>query len=438
MNDIPHSPEAEAGALGCVLLDGSLAPSLRSEWFHDIRHKALAGCLLAMAGGGSPIDVATTAAALTKAGRAEDAGGLVYLAELPDKAPSAGNFAHWRAILDEFTCRRKIISTCAMHLERARASDIEPADLVDAFERDALSVRRNRAGAEPSMREILLGVIEDMEAVRDGKRKIGLPSGFPDVDALTKGFRPGSLNIVAARPACGKTSLALCIALHAAIDLHVPAAFLSCEMTVRELGFRMLGIRSRLPISLIEEGRFNPRDQDRLSLATAKIASAPLTVREVPGLTAPQLIATARRLKQASGIGLLMVDYLQLLRSGQKGRSRYEDCTEVSATCKRIAIELGIPLIVLAQLNRDSERNDRPPRMSDLRDSGAIEQDADFIGIIDPQRSETDAPDTPVVCRLAIAKNRHGPAGSVRLLFEPKYCAFTSLAPERATLREAA
>ena len=421
----PHSIEAERGILGCALLDGSLVGDLHVELFQDLRHRIIATALLDMVAKGAPVDVLTLVPKLTAMGELERVGGLAEVTSLPFATPSHANFSHWRNILQDLAKLRKAITVASDTIAAARETGADADTVLERFEHDALAIRQTSAGSgEVDIKATLRDVISDMEeAHASGGRIRGIATGFHALDQLTGGLQPGEVFIIAARPSVGKTSLAMNIAEHVAVASKVPVGVFSMEMSAKELVRRMVCSLARVNSGDVKKGNLTASDFARMATATGKIGKAPLHIDDRGGLTVGQVGSSARRMVQRHGIKLLIVDYLGLMSGGQKRSSRYEDTTAISIGMKALAKELGIPLIVLAQLNRASEQESRAPRMSDLRDSGGVEQDADIVGLL--HRDDREDGDTQTV-NLIIAKQRNGAVGKIELQFHRQFTRFES------------
>lgn len=421
----PNDAKAERGAIGCAIQDASLAPELRHDWFYDLRYRQIAETLLALAVEGKPIDFMTVHQRMAAAGIAD---AFQLLNECQDASPSPANFPYWREILTDKLTLRRMIQTAQQAIgdafEAGRNNIRNPLECLDDFERAALSIRLQLTGGssgDVDNRAALLELTDEYDQALKNGRPRGLATGFYDLDRLLGGLKPQQLFIIAARPAVGKTSLAMSIAERIALDDGLPAAFFSLEMSGKELLHRLACSRARVDGALLNEGKATERDIKAVTVAHAKIAKAPLHICDTGSLTVAQLTARARRMVQRYGITILFVDYLGLLRSGDKGRSRYEETTLVSNALKALAKELNLPVIALAQLNRDNDREARAPRLSDLRDSGAIEQDADIVGLL--HRDENQTGDTQVVS-VILAKQRAGRTGKVELIFNRPFTRF--------------
>lgn len=411
----PHCPQSELAALGCAMWDSTLAAELKPEWFFDLRHKAIAETIIGMAMEGTQISVSTVAQKLP--------GQFAVIIEAQNACHSPANWPYWRDVLNEKVMLRRVINVAHEAIAAATDPDADARSVVDCFERDALAIGDDGSKAESDVVDIKATIHElthGYERALSGERP-GIDTGLSDLDALLGGMKPGQLIILAARPSVGKTAAVCRIIESVALDRHFPVGFFSLEMSAAEIIHRMACSLARVDGSALPMGRATQGDITRLAGANAKLANAPLYLCDRAGLTCAQLLAKGRRMKQRHGIKLLVVDYLQLLLSGEKGRSRYEEVTSVSNALKRIAKELQLPVIALAQLSRANDKEGRPPSLSDLRDSGAIEQDADCVMML--HREQTNGGDAQPIT-LLVHKNRTGRIGKVRLAFHESFCRF--------------
>ena len=441
----PHSPEAEQGVLGCILLSpndcvGECVEKFKdgAEVFYDLRHQVIFETLVAMYDQREAVDVITLQQRLKDRQRLEEVGGLGYLASLPDTVPSAANLTYYLDIVLEKHILRKMIHTCTDVVSRVYEHEGEVDALLDEVERDILRISETRVeGKTDKIKELVkkaIGTIEDYHQ-RQGMLT-GVGTGFPDLDKLTNGLHAGEMIVIAARPSVGKTSLAMNIAEHVAIEARLPVGVFSLEMTSESLVLRMLCSLSRVNLRNVREGFLAERDFPKLTGAAGKLAGAPLFIDDSSGLSILQLRAKARRMTQQYGVKLFVIDYLQLLHStARRAENRQQEIADISNGIKSLAKELNVPVIVLSQLNRELEKEkNRKPRLSDLRESGAIEQDADLVGLLyrptsgdDDDAGGEDQEALPV--NLLIAKQRNGPADvDVRLTFLKPYTRFESAA----------
>ncbi|HOW68253.1 MAG TPA: replicative DNA helicase [Candidatus Paceibacterota bacterium] len=430
-NALPHSIDAERGILGCCLDDPNLVPDLRENWFYDEACRIVTAGLIQMAADGNPIDVATICERLKTSGQLEQVGGVAFLASLPECGPSPANFPHWKAILEDKATLRSIADLAVSYHRKALEPEADAQALLTALETDALGIRRDGASSEKSIRDLVLDAIQELETAHQHAGQIrGIPTGFAELDRMTNGLCGGQLWVIAARPAVGKTSLAMNIAEHIAVDLRLPVGVFSLEMSAAELVLRLQCSRARVSPMAAGRGELAEADFVRLTEAAGKLARAPLCICDQAGSTVGQMSAKARQWKQKHGIRLIVVDYLGLLRGGGKFNSRYEEISRISADLKRLAKDLSVPVLCLAQLNRSSERENRPPFLSDLRDSGSIEQDADLVALL--HKSEDDDRGGSRI-DLIVAKQRSGPTGRIPLVFHGEWTRFLpagKIAPE--------
>ena len=388
------------------------------------------------------IDVITLQQNLKDRQLLEQVGGIAYLPQtLPDAVPSAANLSYYLEIVKEKYLLRKMIHTCTDVVSRVYDFEGEIDSLMDEVERDILRISEARVeGQSSNIKELVKRAINQIEDFHQRQGMLtGVGTGFTDLDKMTSGFHPGEMIVIAARPSMGKTSLAMNIAEHVAIEEKLPVGVFSLEMTSESLVLRMLCSRSRVNLRDIREGFLAERDFPKLTGAAGKLANAPLFIDDSSGLSILQLRAKARRMAQQYGIKLFVIDYLQLLHStARRAENRQQEIADAFPTVSnRWAGELNVPVIVLSQLNRELEKDkNRKPRMSDLRESGSIEQDADLIGLLYKPTSGDDEDGAAaggeeqdaVPVNLLIAKQRNGPTGDVNLTFMKSYTRFENAA----------
>ncbi len=443
----PHSLEAEQGVLACGLLSpndslGLCLEQLRSgaETFYDLRHQMLYEHLVAMYDSKTPVDLITVPQRLKDAGQLEAIGGLAYLSSLMDAAPSAANLGYYLEIVREKHVLRRILQTCTAAVGRVQEHEGGVDELLDEVERDILKISQDREDkALRGVKDLVRGAIDLIQKFHARAGELtGIGTGFSDLDKMTSGFHEGEMIVIAARPSMGKTSLAMNIAESVIIDQNLPVGVFSLEMTAESLVMRMLCSLARVNGRSIRDGFLNQGDFQKLTAAASKLSRAPLHIDDTAGLSILQLRARARRMWQQNGIKLIVIDYLQLLHSTSKKAqdNRQQEIADISSGVKALAKELKLPVIVLSQLNREFEKDkNRKPRLSDLRESGAIEQDADVVGLLyKPAAGEEEEPSTEaesqeaVPVNLLIAKQRNGPTGDVRLSFLKGLTRFESAA----------
>jgi replicative DNA helicase len=354
----------------------------------------------------------------------------ILLNDCDRACPSAVNFATWAETLDELRVRRRIIKHSLAAIEAAQQTDRNAREVLDTFQRRALEVRlgASESPGEVDLRRELQQLSIAYERAAQGILPDGIRTGFCDLDRILGYLPPQSVCLVAARPGVGKTSFALNVAAHVALHEAKPVGFVSLEMAGGELLNRLVCARASVDSAVVRRGELNAAEIKRVTAALGALASASLHFYDRGGLTMSQLNAVARRLVQAHKVELLIVDYLGLLRSGERGQSRYEETTLISSGVKALAKELRVPVLLLAQLNRASVREGRAPGLADLRDSGALEQDADSVVLL--HKDGEDANPQPV--RLTVAKNRNGPTGAIDLLFWQQFTRFDQAAKGEA------
>ncbi|MBA4147689.1 MAG: replicative DNA helicase [Verrucomicrobia bacterium] len=441
----PHSLEAEQGVLGCLLLSpndciGECVQKFKSgaEIFYDLRHQSIYQMLIDMYEKKEAIDLITLQQRLKDRQQLEAVGGIAYVSALVDQVPSAANLKFYADIIYEKYVLRKMIQTCTNIVARAYEQEGEVDELLDEVERDVLKIVESRVQEDDkTMKSLVQGAINKIEEYfKNQGATTGIATGFADLDKMTSGLQPGDMVVIAARPSMGKTSLAMNIAEHVVIHDKTPVGVFSLEMTAQSLVLRMICSYSRVNFRDIRAGFLSDRDFPKLTDAASKLTNAPLVIDDTAGLSILQLRAKARRMHQQYGIKLIVIDYLQLLHSSaaRAKENRQQEIADISSGIKALAKELHIPIIVLAQLNREMEKDkNRKPRMSDLRESGAIEQDADLIGMLYKPGSSDDedggsAESDAVAVNLLIAKQRNGPTGDVCLTFLKSYTRFENAA----------
>jgi replicative DNA helicase len=442
----PHSLEAERGVLGCLLIDpveniGHCLERLKSgsECFYDLRHQELYDVLVEMYDAKEGIDLLTVQQRLKDKGRLEALGGLEFLMSLPDATPSPLNLPYYVDIVREKHMLRRMVRTCAAVVEKVydpeQAGDVE--SLMDEVEKDILRIGEEATDqVEKGIKDLVHDAIAQIEKFhQQAGMTTGVPTGFPDLDKMTTGMHGSEMIVIAARPSMGKTSLAMNIVEHVALEMGMPVGVFSLEMSSESLVLRMLCSRAKVNLRNVREGFLAERDFPKLTTAASKMAKAPLFIDDTGGLSVLQLRAKARRMWQQHQIKLFVIDYLQLLKStATRADNRQQEIADISNGIKALAKELNVPVIVLAQLNRELEKREAgaAPKLSDLRESGAIEQDADLVGMLYRPKMEADDADggdnAGVPVNLLIAKQRNGPTGDVNLTFMKAYTRYESVA----------
>ncbi|NCS65308.1 MAG: replicative DNA helicase [Hydrogenophilales bacterium CG_4_8_14_3_um_filter_62_83] len=439
----PHSVEAEQSVLGGLMLENTawdrVADLINEQDFYRADHRAIWRQINSLIAENKPADVITVAEALDSRNLLEDIGGLAYLASLAQNTPSAANIRRYAEIVRERAVLRYLAEVGAEIAESAyNPAGRSAGDILDAAEAKVFEIKE--AGAKSSqgfqpLQPLLVEVVNRIDELynRDNPSDItGIATGFADLDSKTSGLQPGDLIVVAGRPSMGKTALSLNIAENVALDANLPVAVFSMEMGATQLVMRMLGSIGRLDQHKMRTGRIAEEDWHKLTTALGRLSEVPMFIDETPGLTAMEVRARARRLaRQNDGkLGLIVIDYIQLMSGNGKGENRATEISDISRSLKSLAKELHVPVIALSQLNRSLEqRPNKRPVMSDLRESGAIEQDADVILFI--YRDEVYNQDSPDKgsAEIIIGKQRNGPIGTVRLTFLGEYTKFESWAP---------
>ena len=437
----PHSIEAEQSVLGGLLLDNAAFDKIadlvgESDFYRD-EHKRIYRQISKLLERSKPVDVVTVAESLDLSGEGGETGGLAYLGELAANTPSAANIRRYAEIVRERAVLRQLV-TAGDEIAGSALNPLgrDPKQLLDEAEAKVFAIAeggfRHQSGFV-HINPLLTQVVERIQELhdRDNPSDItGVPTGYHDLDAKTSGLQAGDLLIIAGRPSMGKTSLALNMAEYVAIEVGLPVAVFSMEMGGTQLAMRMLSSVGKLDAHRVRTGRLNDDEWARLSFALGKMHEAPLYIDETPALNPIDLRARARRLhRQCGKLGLIVIDYLQLMSVSGNGENRATEISEISRSLKSLAKELNVPVIALSQLNRSLEqRPNKRPIMSDLRESGAIEQDADVIMFI--YRDEVYNPDSPDKgsAEIIIGKQRNGPIGMTRLTFVGEYTRFENFA----------
>lgn len=437
----PHSIEAESSVLGGLLLDNQVwdrvADLLAESDFYRFEHKLIFGVIQQLINGSKPADVITVYEQLQQQGKAEEVGGVSYLNALAQYVPSAGNIRRYAEIVRERAVLRKLIAASDEISSKAFSPQGKAiAALLDEAEQKIFNIaeqgKTNRQGFQ-SMDSLVVNLLDKVQQMADNPNDVtGVPTGFYDFDRMTAGLQAGDLIVLAARPSMGKTALAINIAEHVALNEGLPVAIFSMEMGASQLAVRIVGSIGRVDQGHLRTGKLSPEEWPRLTEAVERLRNISLHIDETAGLSSAELRANARRLaRQCGKLGLIVVDYLQLMSGASgDGENRATELGEISRGLKMLARELQCPVIALSQLNRGVEqRPDKRPMMSDLRESGAIEQDADIIMFIYRDEYYTkDQCKEPGVAEVIIAKQRNGPTGTVKLAFLNKFTKFENLA----------
>jgi len=443
----PHTMECEQGVLGCVLLSpnecmGECIEKLKDDGqqvFYDLRHQTIYEALATMYDAREAIDVITLQQKLKDKQMLEQIGGIAYLSQLQDSVPSAANLSYYLEFVQEKFLLRRMIATCTDVVGRVYDYEGDVETLLDEVEKEILRINESRAqSSTATVKELVGKAILTVENYfgRQGTLN-GVGTGFPDLDRMTDGLHGSEMIVIAARPSMGKTSLAMNIVENVVLEQNLPTGVFSLEMSAESLVLRMLCSIARVNLRSIREGFMSEADFPKLTSAAGRLAKAKLLIDDTAGLSILDLRARARRMHQQHGVKLFVIDYLQLLHSTARRSldNRQQEIADISSGIKALAKELNVPVIVLAQLNRELEKDkSRKPRLSDLRESGAIEQDADVVGLLYKPSAGDDEDGAPaeeadgLPVNLLIAKQRNGPTGDINLTFLKSYTRFESAA----------
>ena len=425
----PQNLEAEQAVIGSMLIEANAVVSaleiLRPEDFYKESHRIIFKQIAEMADRLEAVDVVTVAENLRNAGYLDKIGGTAELARLANFVPTAANVEYYAKIVAEKAILRRLIAASTEIAATAYDSQYEVDEILDKAEETIFQISQRRATqGYVHLKDVLVETMEKLEYLASHKGNVvGLSSGFSDLDYLTSGFQPSDLIILAARPAVGKTSLGLNIARNVAIREDCPVAIFSLEMPREQVAQRLLCSEAAINSQKLRSGFLTDDEWRRLSIALGRLSEAKIFIDDTPGISVMEVRAKARRIKAEHGLGLVVVDYLQLMRT-RKQENRQQEISEISRSLKGLARELDVPIIAMSQLSRAVEqRQDRRPVLSDLRESGAIEQDADVVIFLytEPELEQNNA------IELNVAKQRNGPTGSLKLFFSREICRFGDL-----------
>ncbi|MCI7689746.1 replicative DNA helicase [Trueperella pyogenes] len=434
----PQDLEAERSVLGGMMINkdaiADVLEVLQGEDFYRPAHTSIYAVILDLFSRGEPADAVTVSAELQRRGELDRIGGRTYIFDLVNGVPTAANTGYYAHIVREQAQLRSLIEVGTRITQLGYTTDgADVAELLNTAQSEVFQMTESRTKNDyASFHDIVPGLIEELEinASRDGAVS-GLATGFHDLDGVLNGLRPGQMVIVAARPGMGKTTIAMDFCRHIAFREHKPVAFFSLEMGRTELAMRVLAAEGEVPLSALISGDIRQNQWERISKTLARIAEGPLYVDDSPNLTMMEIRAKSRRMRQQHGIELIVIDYLQLLTSGGRTpESRQQEVSEFSRSIKLLAKELDVPIIAIAQLNRNPEqRNDKTPQVSDLRESGSLEQDADVVMLINRPQAEDGSLDMPPA-EVIVGKNRSGPTAKIELAFQGNYTRFASFGGE--------
>ena len=433
----PQQIEAEQSLLGGIMVDSLGLPSalevLKGDEFYKESHRIIFTVIQDLFERNEPVDILTVTNLLEERKQLESVGGASYVAALTDAMPTSSNVAAYAKIINEKAVMRRLIQSANEIISFAYGGGKNSEEVLDSAEAAIFRIaeRKIRNSYFP-LKEVIKKNIETIERYQEYRETVtGVPSGYKDLDKLTAGFQKSDLIIIAARPSMGKTALGLCIAKNAAKDSGIPVGFFSLEMSKEQLAMRLLCSEARVDSHKIRSGFLSRQECGKLLQAAGLFMDVPIYIDDTPGISPLELRAKARRIMSDQGLGLVVVDYLQLMRGRETAERREQEISEISRSLKGLAKELDIPVIAIAQLNRKvEERADKRPLLSDLRESGAIEQDADVIAFI--YRDEVYAKNAckePGVAEIIIGKQRNGPSGeTVKLAYISTYTRFENLA----------
>lgn len=432
----PHDLLAEQSALGGMLLSkdavADVIETLRGPDFYIPKHELIFEAILTLYSHGEPTDVVAVTDELIKTGELQRAGGADYLHTLTSIVPTAANAGYYASIVSERALLRRLVDAGTRIVQMGYSGQGEALDLVNNAQAEIYAV----TGAEAAEDYVPLTVavdaaVEEIEAARgrDGQMT-GIPTGFSGLDQLTNGLHPGQMIIIAARPAMGKSTLALDFARAAAIKHDMPTIFFSLEMGRSEIAMRLMSAEGSIPLQAMRKGTLDSRDWTTIAATRGRINDAPLYIDDSPNMTLVEIRAKCRRLKQKAGLKMVVIDYLQLMTSGKRVESRQQEVSEFSRALKLLAKELACPVIALSQLNRGPEqRADKKPALSDLRESGSIEQDADMVVLLHREAAYEKESPRAGEADLIVAKHRNGPTDTITVAFQGHFSRFTDMAP---------
>ncbi len=436
----PQNIEAEQSVLGGILLENEainkVLETLIADEFYRESHRKIFYSMIELFEKNEPIDLITLTNVLKSKNQLDDVGGGTYLASLVDSIPTAANIGYYARIVKDKAIIRRLINTATEIVARGYEDGGDVADVLDQAEKDIFQITESQI--KPSfydIKSLLKESFKTIEKLYESREIVtGVPAGFDEIDKLTSGFQPSDLIIVAGRPSMGKTAFSLNIAQYVAIEKKIPVAVFSLEMSKEQLVLRMLCSEAKVDAHRLRGGFLGEADWPKLTRAAGTLSDAPIFIDDTPAISVLEMRAKARRLRAEHELGLVIVDYLQLMRGrayGQSMESRVQEISEISRSLKSLAKELNVPVIALSQLNRRvEERQNKRPQLADLRDSGAIEQDADLIAFIYREEVYDRSDDNPNkgIAEIIIGKQRNGPVGEVKLAFVDKYASFENLA----------
>lgn len=431
----PHNNEAEQSVIGAIFLEPqaliTAAEILVDEDFYRTAHQRIFTTMLSLSDKGQAIDVVTVTEELSAKKELEDVGGISYLTEIANSVPTAANIEYYARIVEEKALLRRLIRVATTIVEDGYTREDEVEELLSEAEKKMMEVaNRKNAGDFRHIKDVLVDTYDNIEILHTRKGDItGVPTGFRDLDQITAGFQRNDLIIVAARPSVGKTAFALNVAQNVATKTDENVAIFSLEMGAEQLVMRMLCAEGNIDASVLRTGNLEAEDWRKLTMAMGSLSNAGIFIDDSPGIRINEIRSKCRRLQQEHGLGMIMIDYLQLIMgSGRSGENRQQEVSEISRSLKALARELKVPVIALSQLSRGVEqRQDKRPMMSDLRESGSIEQDADIVSFLYREDYYDKETENQNMIEIIIAKQRNGPTGTVTLAFAKEYNKFLNI-----------
>ncbi len=431
----PHNREAEQSVIGAIFLEPqaliTASEILLADDFYQNAHKKIFETMLRLSDQGKAIDVVTVTEELSAKKEIEDVGGLSYILELANAVPTAANVAHYAKIVEEKALLRRLIRVATKIVEDGYTREDEVEALLGEAEKKMMEVaNRKNAGDFKHVKDVLVETFDNIEQLQSRKGDVtGIPTGFRDLDHITAGFQRNDLIIVAARPSVGKTAFALNVAQSVAVQARENVAIFSLEMGAEQLVMRMLCAEGNIDAQVLRTGALTTEDWGKLTMAMGSLSNSGIFIDDTPGVRINEIRAKCRRLAQEHGLGMILIDYLQLIQgSGKPGENRQQEVSEISRSLKGLARELKVPVIALSQLSRGVEqRQDKRPMMSDLRESGSIEQDADIVAFLYRDDYYDKESESKNMIEIIIAKQRNGPTGTVTLAFKKEFNKFINV-----------
>ena len=430
----PQNLDAEKAVLGSMLMGdeviGAAIEEIDTSYFYELAHQKIFDSIVTLYSSRKNVDLITLCDQLKSEGLLELVGGVVYLGQLVDFVPTSANIRHYANIVKEKGIQRKLIRNATEIVSKSYGSNVDVDELVDSAEQLIFEIATARQKQQAvHIKDIIKGTIEVIDHLYQRKESItGIPTGFIDFDRMTSGLQRSDLIIIAGRPSMGKSALAGSMAEYAAVEKKIPVALFSLEMSKEQLVQRMLCSQAGVDAHKVRSGFLSPSEWPMITKAAGKLSNVPIFIDDTPAISALELRAKARRLKSSHDIQLIVLDYLQLMRATHRTESRQQEISEISRSLKALARELNVPIIGISQLSRAVEsRQDHRPQLSDLRESGAIEQDADVVVLLMREEYYNPTEDNRGIAEVIIAKQRNGPTGSLKLKFFKEFVKFANL-----------